>query len=87
MQEKQNKATKEIREYKQQESAEKLKVVPLYELGQEARKKQNAKEEFKLRDTYLYHERNIRYKIISNRLKIIAGRQQEYPNMRIFKHQ
>ena len=46
---------------------------------------ENANTRFNIRETYIYQERNIKYKITSNRLRILTRGHKEFPNMRIYK--
>ena len=46
------------------------------------KRKRQPTEPFKLADTYTYHERNVKYQIITNRLMVLAQGNSEFPDMR-----
>lgn len=69
-----NKGREEIKRINHQ----KFKIVPMIDQAGEV----EPQEEFKLEDTYTYHEKNAKYAIISNRLMILSQKNDKYPNMR-----
>ena len=79
MKDEHSKALEEIRSYRNQHQ-------PIASTEVAQLKEQAHAEEFKLADVQVYEERQRSYKIISNRMKILAQKHPDFPNMRLYKH-